>query len=286
MTVSLLFTGIIMGCIIAQVAMGLTLIWGIDGFINVAQGAQLTAGAYFAYYFYARLGMSISVAATLTVLTTCAVVLGVYFVAVQPLGASSPTSKLLATLACHMVIISLVAIAWGSAVQTYGLPVQRDYEFHGLLVSRVEIAILVATGAVVAVMYMLIFRSRLGRRVRAVADRPELARVAGISVQRIEIYIWIINGVCCALAGVLLGAQAGVYPLMGWQLLLTACAAVVLGGIGNPFGAVVGGLIAGCAMATSTLWISPAYEVAVAFGVLAIALILRPKGLFTTATGW
>jgi branched-chain amino acid transport system permease protein/neutral amino acid transport system permease protein len=112
------------------------------------------------------------------------------------------------------------------------------------------------------------------------ADNRDLARVSGIPTERMTTYAWIIGGGMAAAAGILLGIDSQVRPETGWQLLLPLFAAVILGSIGNPYGALVGALIIGIAQQVSTYWLSPAYKPAVAFIIMIGILLVRPKGIF------
>ncbi|MDZ7749272.1 MAG: branched-chain amino acid ABC transporter permease [Halofilum sp. (in: g-proteobacteria)] len=115
---------------------------------------------------------------------------------------------------------------------------------------------------------------------RAMADNPDLARLSGIDTERVVIWTWIIAGVLAAAAGIFLGMDTRLNPIMGWKLLLPVFAAAILGGIGSPYGAIVGALIIGIAQEMSTLVIAPAYKPAVAFALMVAMLIWRPTGLF------
>lgn len=120
----------------------------------------------------------------------------------------------------------------------------------------------------------------MGKAMRAMADNPNLARLSGIDTERVILWTWILGGALAGAAGVFLGLDTRLHPEMGWTLLLPIFAAVILGGIGKPYGAIVGGLVIGIAQETSAYLISPAYKPAVAFAILVIMLIFRPTGLF------
>jgi branched-chain amino acid transport system permease protein len=122
---------------------------------------------------------------------------------------------------------------------------------------------------------------------RAVADDPELAAVAGLDTKRVIRWTWIIGASLAAVAGVIAGLDTDIHPNMGWNLLLPMFAATILGGIGKPMGALAGGLLVGLAEELSTYnWIgddalvSPSYKTAIAFIVMVVLLIFRPQGLF------
>jgi branched-subunit amino acid ABC-type transport system permease component len=125
--------------------------------------------------------------------------------------------------------------------------------------------------------------SLLGKRMRALADDIDLAETAGIDTKRVILYTWLFAGALAGLAGVLSGALTNLQPELGFQLLLGLFAAVVLGGIGNPFGALTAGLLLGVITEWSTLLIEPRWKVTVAFVALIIALVIRPQGIFGRA---
>ena len=123
-------------------------------------------------------------------------------------------------------------------------------------------------------------RTRLGTAIRAVADERDLAASSGIDVQRVILAVWIGGAALAALGGILLGVSQGVQWNMGFRLLLTMFAAVVLGGLGSAFGAMVGGLIVGIASEVSTYWIDADLKFAIALVILIIVLMVRPQGIF------
>ncbi len=125
--------------------------------------------------------------------------------------------------------------------------------------------------------------SLLGKRMRALSDDLELAETAGVDTRRVILYTWIFAGALAGLAGVLAGSITTVYPEMGFELLLPIFAAVILGGIGDAFGALAAGLVIGVMTEWSTLLIDARWKTAVGFLVLIIVLIVRPQGIFGKA---
>jgi branched-chain amino acid transport system permease protein len=115
---------------------------------------------------------------------------------------------------------------------------------------------------------------------RAVADDPDLARVSGIRPVRVMVALWLLAGAAAGIAGLMLGIKTVVAPEMGWEALLPAFAAAILGGIGSPVGAVAAGLVLGIVQEVSTPWVGFTYKVALAFAVLLAVLLVRPRGLF------
>jgi neutral amino acid transport system permease protein len=129
-------------------------------------------------------------------------------------------------------------------------------------------------------LHFLLQNTKIGKAMRAVADDLDLARVSGINVERIVLYTWLLAGSFTAIAGGMYGLITAVRPNMGWFLILPMFASVILGGIGNPYGAIAGALIIGIAQEVSTYWIPTEYKLAVALGIMVLVLILKPQGLF------
>ena len=129
-------------------------------------------------------------------------------------------------------------------------------------------------------LYLLLYRTRLGKAMRATSDNPELAEIAGIDTERIRLSTWAISGGLTALAGVMFAIQAQLRFDAGFEFLLPMFAAVILGGIGNPWGALVGGLIVGVTQEVSTEWIDSGYKPGVPFALLILILLVRPRGIF------
>jgi branched-chain amino acid transport system permease protein/neutral amino acid transport system permease protein len=133
---------------------------------------------------------------------------------------------------------------------------------------------------VMALVYLLLYRTKLGKAMRATADNMELARVSGIDTEWVVSWTWAIGGGLAGLAGVLLAIQSHLMPEMGFLLLLPLFAAAILGGVGSPQGALVGAIIVGVSQEVSTQWIPPGYKPAIAFLLLFAILLVRPRGLF------
>jgi branched-chain amino acid transport system permease protein len=126
---------------------------------------------------------------------------------------------------------------------------------------------------------LVLERTRLGTAVRAVADERDLSEASGIDVQRVITVVWIGCGALSALGGILLALSEGVQWNMGFRLLLTMFAAVVLGGLGSAYGAMVGGLVVGVASEVSTYWLDPDFKIAVGLFILVLVLLVRPQGI-------
>jgi branched-chain amino acid transport system permease protein len=145
--------------------------------------------------------------------------------------------------------------------------------------------ILVLAFALVALIYLLLEKTKMGKAMRATADNPELAQVRGINTERVIAWTWMMGGGLAAAGGAMYGLSSQLRPEMGFFLLLPMFAAVIMGGIGNPYGALLGALIIGVTTQVSAAFLNPAYGPAVAFVLLVITLLVRPQGLLGRAGG-
>ena len=155
----------------------------------------------------------------------------------------------------------------------------------GIRVQAYQFFILGLTLVLIVCVYLLLEKTKMGKAMRATADNLELSKVSGINTEQVVSWTWMISGALAGAAGVLLGLSAQLRPAMGWELLLPMFAAVILGSIGNPYGALVGGLIIGIVEQTSTAFINPAYASGVAFFIMIVVLLVRPQGIFGKAGG-
>jgi branched-chain amino acid transport system permease protein len=153
----------------------------------------------------------------------------------------------------------------------------------GIRVRADQLFILVLAIVLVVAIYFLLEKTRMGKAMRATADNPELAQVRGINTERVIAWTWMLGGGLAAAGGAMLGLTSQLRPEMGFFLLLPMFAAVIMGGIGNPYGALLGALIVGVAQQVSSAFLNPAYGPAVAFVLMVLTLLIRPQGLLGRA---
>ncbi len=157
---------------------------------------------------------------------------------------------------------------------------QPALDFWGLKVKAYSLVVVMLTAIATAALHFLLQKTKIGKAMRAVADNTDLALVTGINVNRVVIWTWVIAAGLTALGGGMYGLLEAVRPNMGWFLILPMFAAVILGGIGNPYGAIAGSLIVGLAQEVSTYWLPTEYKLAVALLMVIVVLLIRPQGLF------
>jgi branched-chain amino acid transport system permease protein len=184
----------------------------------------------------------------------------------------------LALLIRHAILLWIGGEGFG-----YGLELQRRESFLGLDMTPRDVMIVLISVGVMAWVGLFLTRSRTGKAMRALADNPDLAEASGIDVNRVILLTWIMGGAVGALGGIFLGMTEQVRYTMGFNLLLLIFAAVILGGIGTAFGAMIGGLIIGIVTQVSTLLpvikTNTDLKLAVALAIMIIVLLIRPQGI-------
>jgi len=269
--------GILAGCIYALFAMGLTLIYGVLNFVNFAHGELIMWGAYFLLLFMGEPFALPLYAAILpaTALTGC-LGLAMDYTVFRPIRRANRLTLLIAAMGLSVFLRNAAQFFWGAEVRTYGLEVTSGMRFFGLTITAPQMAIIAVTILCVAAVYMLFFKSRLGKSMRALSDNLDLARISGIDTKRAILAAWVISAVLAAVGGILLALDTNLSPEMGVINLIKAFAATLIGGVGNLWGALLGGMLIGLAENLGVLFISPGYKDAVAFVIMVIILLARP----------
>lgn len=276
----LIVNGIALGSIIALAAVGLTLTYGILKLSNFAHGDFMTLGAYLTW-----LTNQVGVNVWLSMLVGMAGTVGGMLLSEkllwQPMRRqrASATTLIIISIGLALFLRNGIIFIWGSSNQSYNLPVAEAIDLFGLKVKYSSVIILVLSLLAIAALHFLLQNTKIGKAMRAVADDPDLAKVTGIDVEQVVLWTWIITGVLTALAGSLYGLTA-VRPNMGWFLILPMFAAVILGGIGNPYGAIAGAFVIGLAQELAVPIVGSEYKLAIALLAMVLTLFFKPQGLF------
>jgi branched-subunit amino acid ABC-type transport system permease component len=278
-----LLNGLVSGLLIALPAIALSLTYGILNFANFSIGAMITTGAYLAYIFNTSLGLPIMVAAPAAAVGLALVAIAIQHGVYRQIRNADHVTLLVASMGVAFVLENVLRFFYGADVRTLDVPVARPLLWNGLRLNHEQLTIAVVALSAMAIVAFILKRTRLGRAMRAISDDADLAEVRGISRARTVDWTWTISGVLAALAGVLIALDGVVDPTIGMNYLVSIFAAAVIGGIGNPFGAVAGALIIGLVEETSALAVSTTYRQGVSFAVLVLVLLLRPQGLLGAA---
>ncbi len=280
-----LANGIKLAMIIAITSIGLSLIFGTTGLSNFAHGEMVTLGAIVAWAFNREIGWHL-IPSALAAVAISAVVGGFFEKGVwRPLRHRkvSLTSMMIVSIGIALAARHLFLFFYGGTQEAYGqYTLQRDpIEFLDIQYAPRSLWVLGLSLGVIVAVALFLLRARFGKAIRAVSDNPERASSSGIDSDRVILVVWILGGALAGLGGVFSGLEYGVKWDMGFTLLLLMFAAVILGGLGNPFGALVGSLVVGVFVELWT-WVVPnandLKNVGALFALIVI-LLIRPQGL-------
>jgi neutral amino acid transport system permease protein len=273
--------GIAVGSIIALAAVGLTLTYGILRLSNFAHGDFLTLGAYLTLLVNTLganiwLSMLLASGGTITVMLLAEKLLWSRMRAIR----ATSTTLIIISIGLALFLRNGIIFIWGGRNQNYNLPVTPALDILGLKVPQNQLLVLVLAVLAILALHHFLQNTKIGKAMRAVADDLDLAKVSGINVDRVILWTWLIAGAFTSLGGSMYGLITAVRPDMGWFLILPLFASVILGGIGNPYGAIIAAFIIGIAQEVSTPWLGSQYKQGIALLMMILVLLIRPKGLF------
>lgn len=269
--------GLAYGCMVGLAAMSVTLIYRVSHFANVAVGDMMTLGAFIALAVSNLMSFPIWLAGCITIVVMAVVGAIAYELLFRPIR--DRTLALFATsIGLALALRALVQYFWGTNVQTYAVA-SGSLTISGVHLSYIFITILIVTSACVLSLFLMLRYARIGKLIRALSDSELLVRLAGARARRLVVVVWAIASALMGISGVLIGLNGALTPELGWNILLDAFAAAILGGFGNTFGAIVGGIVIGEAGQFSVLILPTGYKPAIAFAVIIAVLLLRPRGL-------
>lgn len=278
----LIVNGIAVGSVIALAAVGLTLTYGILRLANFAHGDFMTLGAYLTLVANTvgniNIWLSMAIGAIGTVLAML-ISEKLLWARMRSARATSTTLIILSIGLALFVRYGIVLI-WGGSNQDYNLPVSPAQDILGLKIPQNQIVVFGLAILTILALHYLLQNTKIGKAMRAVADDIDLARVSGINVDQVVVWTWVIAGSLTALGGSMYGLITAVRPNMGWFLILPMFASVILGGIGNPYGAIAAAFIIGISQEVSTPFLGSQYKQGVALLIMILVLLFRPKGLF------
>ena len=283
-----LIPGVVLGCIYALGAIGISLTFGILRFSNFAHGDTMTLGVYITLSLVQVTGVHPLLVAPVAMLLTTGIVLGLDRTFYKPFRTSPTIMLVIASFGLMLMIRSVIQFFWGVQLQALQTGIQMPLK--ALLPVRFSENHLLIIGFTVLLMmavHLVLTRTKIGKAMRATSDNPELAALTGIDTEVVIRATWAMGASLAVAAGVFLGLDTHVETMMGFKLLLPMFAAAILGGIGKPYGAVAGGLVIGIVEELSAYtWIgttpllSPGYKGGVAFAIMVAMLIWKPQGLF------
>ncbi len=275
--------GVVTASILAVAGVGFTLQFGVTNILNLAYGDIMTAAAFVAYLVTSA-GISVWVALVV------AAAFGAVFSVLLNRGLYTPFVRrgtrlfgmIIVTIAVSLVVQNSLLAIFGANFFTLKMARPSSVHMAGMVFTTVQLAIIGIAVVAMLLIHLLLRYTKLGKAMRATATDPDLARNCGIATDRVIDLAWAISGALCGLAGVILVMNVTSFTdTTGAQFLIPIIAVAVLGGIGQPYGAMLGALVIGLASELAAAVINPDYKDVVAFVILVIVLLARPQGILS-----
>lgn len=275
-----LINGIVLGAFFAIVAIGLSLIMNLTGTINMAHGSFMTLAGYIAFALVSR-GTNFWYALAVAALLTMLVGILTERLLVSRLYNRLPIYSLLLTFGLSLIAEETYRLVWGPSAVPFQPPtylIGATYLF-GAPLPTYRLVIVAALLVAMAALVLFLFKSRLGLRLRAAVQDSEMLAALGTNTRVLYMANFAIGILLAGVAGVFAAGLLGLNPTMGNELLMPAFITVVIGGMGSLTGSIVGGLLLGIAVSVTTLYVPAASEL-VLYLLMAVVLLIRPRGLF------
>lgn len=280
-----LLNALTLGSVYALFALGFTLVFGVLQVINLAHGAVFMVGSYAALTVATRFQMPLPVAILAAMLISGTLGLLVDVLILKPLRARNAPHlvPMIATIGVGIMLTSAAQGMFGAEIQRFPeetLPA-GEFMLGDVHLRALEVGIVVIAFVLMAILFLVISRTQLGRALRAIAESPKAAALLGINVEGLFHLTSFVAAALGGVAGVLIGLNFNaITPFMGQPILHKGIAVIILGGMGDIRGALIGGLFLGFAEVMSKAYLSSQMGDAVAFGLLFLILLVRPSGLF------
>jgi branched-chain amino acid transport system permease protein len=274
-----------LGCVYALFALGFTLVFGVLGIINLSHGAVFMVGAYAALTIIQHLNVPLWLALILTFIVAGALGALIDWLVLKPLRRRNAPHliPMIATIGVGIALNNGMQGIYGASNLRFppGVVPEGTLVIAGIHVTAIELGIIFLSFALMAVLMLVMRRTQFGRALRAIAESPKAAWLLGINVEQLFLLTSFLAGGLGGVAGLLIGLYSNaLYPLMGQPMLHKGIAVIILGGMGDIRGAMLGGLFLGFAEVLSVAYIGSTMRDAVAFGLLFLILLVRPQGLF------
>jgi branched-chain amino acid transport system permease protein len=271
--------GLLVGAVYGLAAMGITLIWGVMNVVNLTHGALIVGGMFALYISTSAFGVPPYLALPPIFVVGFLVGLLLYWVAVHRMIGRPPLMSLLSTFSVNLVLIGLGTAVWGTrlfnvAVTLPGVSWNR-YTFPGTHILAAGL-----TAVLAGLLYLFLYRTRVGKAIRAVADNREAAELVGIPTTRVLSLAFALGSALAGVSGMLIATMFPFTVLSGDAYQLKSFVVTALGGLGNPTGALLGGIALGLVEGLATPFMPVSWTLVIEFGLFVAALILFPRGIF------
>jgi branched-chain amino acid transport system permease protein len=274
-----LLNGVALGSILALVALGLTIIFGLLGFVNFAHGALFMIGAYAGWVVYTQTNSFLLGIAT-AIVFTFVVGLVIERVLIRFYYKRPPEDQILVTFGLGIVLVESVRGIFGGKTQLVSTPNwgAGAVQILDLIYPAYRLQVVGIVALTLLVMWLILFKTRIGLIVRAGIDDALIVNILGINVNRTFMLVFALGAAVAGLSGIIDAPILAVYPDMGTGVLVQSFVVVVIGGVGSFWGAILGGLVAGEIVSITTAF-APDFGQVMLYVAMALVLIMRPQGL-------
>lgn len=276
-----IFNSLIRAAELGLLAVGLTMVYDLLKFANFSHTTFATIGAYLALVLSSNAGLSVYLGAIIAIPVVG--LLGVLLdkLVFKRLRGSSPVILMITSFGVSLALRNVIRAIWGSDIRSFDIPLYRGINILGGMITPIQIGIIIIALVVMIIFHILLHNTRLGKSMRATSDNVSLAQASGIETEKVIQVVWFIGTTFAALAGILMGLDTQLQPRMGFDIIIPVFSATILGGLGNPYGAMLGALALGFAENIGITWLNipTGYKPAIAFGILILILLVRPSGI-------
>ena len=279
-------------------SLGLTIVYDILKFANFAHTEFAVVGVYLAFFLNVTLGLHIIPAVIIASFVTGAFSILIDRAVFKKMRSSSGIIIMVTSLGLAIALRNSIRAIWGADAQNYSVPLQTPIITEYFRITPLQIWIIVIGLSAMFAFHLLLHHTRLGKAMRASSDNPELAQASGIATEKIITWVWFIAIAFASIGGILIGLETYILPYMGFAIIVPVFCATIMGGIGNPYGAMLGALVLGFAENfglyinfgniinlggilnfSKELLIPTGYKPAISFIILILVLLIRPRGI-------
>lgn len=293
-----LINSIVRASELALLSIGLTIVYDILRFANFAHTEYAVIGVYLALFLNVSLGVSILPAAIIASLLTALFSILIDKAIFKKLRGHSGIIVMVTSLGLAIAFRNIIRSIWGATARNYSVPLQKPIVTEYFRITPLQIWIILIGLSAMVLFHLLLHHTKLGKAMRATSDNPALSEASGIDIEKIITSVWFIAIAFASLGGILIGMETYILPYMGFAIIIPVFCATIMGGIGNPYGAMLGALVLGLAENfglyinfgkilnlggilnfSKDVFIPTGYKPAISFVILIVILLIRPRGI-------
>lgn len=274
-----ILNGLAIGSVYTLVALGLTVVFGILGIAHFAHGSLAMFGGYLTFVFSTSMGLSLFTSMALAMPVGAVMGMLIERLAYRPVRDAPHINAFIIALGLTMMLEGGNLLLFGADQVIIQTPYQQVFDFGGIFVAQLRMVVIITSVTLVALVTMLLLKTKTGKSVRAVAQNRHAAVLMGVNVNFVSSVVFGISSALGVAAGALIGALLALAPGVGESFAVKGFAVLILGGLGSLPGAILGGLILGVSESLAAGFLSSAYKDVISFLIMILVLLVMPQGL-------